>query len=304
MTAPAPPWPAELSVLVCEPAPDHALLDSGGGRKLERYGAIVVDRPEPQAMWAQTLARARWDGADAVFAGPEDEDRGAWTQRRAVAESWPMTLEGVRFRARLTGFRHLGVFPEQAPHWRWMRARLARISGERPRVLNLFAYTGVASLAAAQAGAEVVHVDASRKAIGWAKENQAEAGLAEAPIRWILEDARKFVEREGRRGRRYHGVLVDPPKFGRGPEGEVWDLFDDLAPHLTACAALLAPGPSFLIATAYAIRASGLALGAALAEALGGRPGRLETGELALREESAGRLLATSLFSRWAGDAG
>ena len=171
--------------------------------------------------------------------------------------------------------------------------------GEVPRVLNLFAYTGAASLIAAQAGAEVTHVDASKRAIAWAKQNQAVSKLGEAPIRWILEDARKFVTREVRRGKRYHVILVDPPKFGRGPEGEVWDVFTHLAALLRDCALLLAPSQAALVLTTYAIRASALAMDALVRECLAERPGQAESGELAVVEEAGGRLLPTSLFTRW-----
>jgi 23S rRNA (cytosine1962-C5)-methyltransferase len=278
----------------------YRLIDSGGGRKLERFGAIVVDRPEPQAMWQRRLP-AEWAGAHAVFSGEEDEDKGRWRIDRPVPESWPVGVLDVTMLCRLSGFRHLGLFPEQLPHWQFMLEGLARVAGERPRVLNLFAYTGAASLLAAKAGAEVVHLDASKKAIAWAKENQAASGLGHAPIRWMLDDARKFVEREVRRGRSYHALLIDPPKFGRGPENEVWELFRDLPALMSGCARLIVPPPTpaLMILTAYAIRASALSLDGLVREALAGQGGAVESGELAIAEGSGGRLLGTSLFSRW-----
>ena len=199
-------------------------------------------------------------------------------------------------------FRHLGFFPEQLPHWHWMLERIKAVRGERPRVLNLFAYTGAASLIAARVGAEVTHVDASKKAIVWAKENQAASKLQEAQIRWIVEDARKFVAREVRRGRTYHVVLVDPPKFGRGPENEIWDFFQHMPALMADCAQLLAPKQSSLVLTSYAIRASALAIDGLVRESLSGRGGALESGELALEETGTGRLLPTSLFSRWSSE--
>src|SRR5262245_8082452 len=202
---------------------------------------------------------------------------------------------------RLTNFRHLGLFPEQLPHWEWMIGWLQAASAWPARVLHLFAYTGAASLLAAKAGAEVTHVDASRKAIAWAKQNQAVSNLSAAPIRWILDDARKFVAREVRRGNRYHFILIDPPKFGRGPDGELWDVFAHLAPLLRDCAALLAERAA-LVLTTYAIRASALATDGLTRECLAGRPGTVESGELAVVEETDGRLLPTSLFTRWTGD--
>jgi 23S rRNA (cytosine1962-C5)-methyltransferase len=290
-----------LHVISTAGFPGYALLDSGAGRKLERFGDIVVDRPEPQALWQRRLDQAAWNGAHAVFSGEEDEDKGRWRTDKPAPESWPVEVLGVTLLCRLSAFRHLGLFPEQLPHWRWMLDGLARMRGERPRVLNLFAYTGAATLIAAKAGAEVVHVDASKKAIAWAKENQAASGLEDAPIRWMLDDARKFAAREARRGRSYHAILIDPPKFGRGPEGEVWDLFQDLPALTAACVRLLAPPPqpALMILTAYAIRASALALDGLIREATAGRAGRVESGELAIREEGGGRLIGTSLYSRW-----
>lgn len=278
---------------------DYALLDSGAGRKLERFGKIVVDRPEPQALWSPHLARAKWDKAHAVFAGEDDEDKGRWRIDRPVPESWPVEVRGVTMLCRLSGFRHMGLFPEQLPHWEWMLKRLAECQDERPRVLNVFAYTGAASLLAAAAGAHVTHVDASRKAIAWAKENQAASNLEDAPVRWILDDAQKFVAREVRRGKSYDLIVVDPPKFGRGPDGEVWDLFTSLPPLMSDCAKLLAPGRAAMVLTVYAIRASTLAFDQLVREVLAPRDGSFESGELAIREHKGERAVPTSLFTRW-----
>lgn len=291
-----------LSVLATPGFADYALLDSGGGRKLERYGRFVVDRPEPQAMWQQALEPGAWLRSNAQFKAADDDEEGEggrWRFDKPLPETWPVQVLGVTVLCRLTSFRHLGIFPEQLPHWQWMLERIKRVQGERPRVLNLFAYTGAASLIAAHAGAEVTHLDASRKAITWAKQNQSASKMGEAPVRWILDDARKFVAREARRGRTYHVILVDPPKFGRGPANEVWDVFRDLAPLLRDCTQLLAPAQASLVLTTYAIRASTLAMHALVGECLHDRSGTLESGELAVVEESAGRLLPTSLFTRW-----
>ena len=300
---PAPAQSAScLRVIATAGFADYALLDSGHGRKLERFGPFLVDRPEPQAMWQAMLEPSRWLQSDAVFnagAGAPDGEGGRWVRNKPLPETWALKVLDVTMLGRLTNFRHLGLFPEQLPNWEWMLGRLGEVRGEVPRVLNLFAYTGAASLIAARAGAEVTHVDASKRAIAWAKQNQAVSKLGEAPIRWILEDARKFVAREVRRGKRYHVILVDPPKFGRGPEGQVWDVFAHLGPLLRDCALLLAAGRSALVLTTYAIRASALAIDALVRESLGGRDGAVESGELALVEEGAGRLLPTSLFSRW-----
>ncbi len=295
--------PSPLHLVETAGFPDYALLDSGSGRKLERFGAVVVDRPEPQALWTPQLARRDWDKAAAVFAGEGDEEKGRWRIDKPVPESWPVKLRDVTMLCRLASFRHLGLFPEQLPHWEWMLKRLSEVRDEPPRVLNLFAYTGAASLLAAAAGAQVTHLDASKKAIAWAKENQAASQLGSAPIRWILEDAQKFVAREVRRGKTYHVLLVDPPKFGRGPEGEVWDLFADLPALLKDCARLLAPSQASMVLTIYAIRASSLSFDQLAREVLSARGGRFESGELAIREQGGARALPTSLFTRWVSDA-
>jgi 23S rRNA (cytosine1962-C5)-methyltransferase len=284
-------------VLTTKGLEDYVLLDSGHGRKLERFGALTLDRPEEQAIWSPRLDSAAWEKADAVFTGDvEEEGAGRWKRRPDVPESWECRHGNIRFLCRFTSFRHVGAFPEQEAHWAWMLERLAAESaaGRRPSLLNLFGYTGLASLIAAEAGAEITHVDASRKAIAWARENQALSGLDQKPIRWIVDDALKFAARDLRRERRYDGVLLDPPKYGRGPKGEVWDLFQNLPEMLTLCRNLVRPG-GFLILTAYAIRASYLSIHRLCEEVLGRG---VESGELALKDQGGG-LLPTSLFSRW-----
>ncbi len=293
---------APLQVIESKGFADYRLLDSGNGRKLERFGAVVVDRPEPQAMWRAAHPAETWAQAHAAFAGSDEEESGKWRQLRTVPESWPVRLGQVTVLCRLTSFRHVGLFPEQLPHWEWMVAGLGRMRLERPRVLNLFAYTGAASLLAAKAGAEVTHVDASKRAIAWAKENQRASSLETAPVRWMLDDARKFAQREIRRGRTYNVILVDPPKFGRGPGNEVWELFDHLPALMRDCAALLERSKAILVLTAYAIRASALSIDQLTREVLADRGGRFASGELAIREEHGGRALPTSLFTRWCSD--
>lgn len=288
-------------VLLADDWTDYALLDSGNGQKLERLGPYVFMRPDSQALWPRRLADKDWV-YDAAFSGQESEEMGRWRFVRRVPETWPVSWGGVRFHARCTPFRHLGLFPEQSVHWRWCRDLIQKRvtqGGETPKVLNLFGYTGIASLVCAAAGAQVTHVDASRKAVGFARENQAFAGLDDRPIRWIVDDALKFVERELRRGNRYHGIILDPPKHGRGPNGEIWKLEEGLDPLLAACADLLADDALFLVATVYAVRLSFLALDNGLAAALGTREGHREAGEMALVEEGSDRLLPTAIFARW-----
>ena len=277
---------------------DYALVDSGKGRKLERFGTVSVVRPEAQCLWRPTLTKEAWECADAVFEASDEEEAGRWRFARVIPLAWPMGWGRISFLARATAFRHLGVFPEQATNWAWLDERLASCGSEF-KFLNLFGYTGVASLVAASRGASVTHVDASKKAVAWGKENAAHTGLSQAPIRWICEDARKWVERESRRGARYQGIILDPPKHGRGPAGEVWRLYKDLPALLAGCAALLDGPAPFLLVNAYTERFSSLALASLVGQVAAGRGGAIEYGELALVEEGGARGLGLSAFARW-----
>jgi 23S rRNA (cytosine1962-C5)-methyltransferase len=292
-------------ILETKGARDYHLIDSGDGLKLEQYGPYRIVRPEAQALWPKTLPPHVWDNVDSIFTGDTDEDgMGRWRfPKAALGETWPMQVLDAEFYGRFTAFRHVGVFPEQLAHWSWMKGEI-ETAGRPLKVLNLFGYTGVASLIAAKAGAEVTHVDASRKAIGWARENQALGRAEHLPIRWICEDAMKFIQREERRGSRYDIILTDPPKFGRGPNGEVWQLFDHLALMLDICREILSPEARGLVLTAYSIRASFYSIHELMRETMRGRGGAVESGELILREggldgNEPGRALSTSLFSRW-----
>ena len=283
---------APLRTLVAEPWDDWGLIDSGGGRKRERYGAVTVVRPEPQAMWAPALPD--WS-PDATFVPGSDEvGGGRWVEHRPVPPSWPLARGGVRFHASLTPFRHLGFFPDMAPQWDWMRERAADED-----VLNLFGYTGVGTLLLSEAGAKLVHVDASKKSVEGGRANAALSGLADRPIRWIVDDAAKFTAREVRRERRYDGILLDPPKFGRGPTGEVWRLEEHLALLLGDCVRLLDGDSRFLVLTVYAVRMSALSIGELLRQLTADLGGIVECGEMAVREEARGLLLPTAIFARW-----
>ena len=283
---------SELRTIVAEPWADWALIDCGDGQKFERYGPYKVVRPEPQAMW--TAARGDWD-PDATFVpGSDEEGGGRWIQHRPVPKQWELSRGAVKFNASLTPFRHLGFFPDMAPQWDWMRERSADFE-----VLNLFGYTGVGSLLLSDAGARLVHVDASKKSVEQGKENAKLSGMTNRPIRWIVDDASKFTAREVRRSRRYDGILLDPPKFGRGPEGEVWRLEENLAPLLADCRGLLDEKSRFLVLTVYAVRMSALAIGELVKQTLADLGGSVEMGEMAMREEARGLLLPTAIFARW-----
>ena len=283
-----------LSTLIGEPWSDYGLIDSGYGRKFERYGRYSFIRPEPQAMWAPALDE--WDADGEFIPGSDEEGGGRWQFAREVPrEGWELAWQEVRFRAQCTPFRHLAFFPDMAPQWAWMRERLAA----EQEAMNLFGYTGVGTLAMSATRARLTHVDASKKSVEAGKQNAALSGMTDRPIRWMIDDAAKFVAREVRRGKRYDGIILDPPKFGRGPNGEVWRLEEGLPGLIADCAQLLDRDSRFLVLTVYAVRMSALAIGELLAQALGHLGGTVECGDMAVREESRGLLLPTAIFARW-----
>jgi 23S rRNA (cytosine1962-C5)-methyltransferase len=275
-------------------------------------------------MWKRALDQ-EWKNAHAVFISTGEESGGHWDFKKKVDERWEMkypltpypspsraerSASGdeagrgeLRFWAMTTPGRHLGVFPEVAAHWDWFSELIAH-SKRAINVLNLFGYTGLASLAAAAAGAKVTHVDASRKSVNWARENQALSKLGDKPIRWIVDDASKFVQREARRGVKYDGIILDPPKFGRGPKGEVWEVYKSLPDLLENCRQCLSTNPLFVVVTVYAVRASAIHVAQALEEMMKGFRGRIYSGELVTREQSAGRLLSQAVYARWEPDRG
>jgi 23S rRNA (cytosine1962-C5)-methyltransferase len=286
----------ELKTLIGEPWADYGLIDSGHGRKLERYGRFRFIRPEAQALWAP--ASAEWKAHGEFLPGSDEDGGGRWEFQQPVPrEGWPLAWDDVTFTAHNTPFRHLGFFPDMAPVWSWMRERVADLP--EPECMNLFGYTGVGTLAMAGQGARMVHVDASKKSVEAARANALLSGMADKPIRWMTDDATKFVAREVRRGRRYDGILMDPPKYGRGPDGEVWKLEEGLPGLIADAAKLLDSESRFLFLTVYAVRMSALAIGELLRQALSGLEGTVEAGELAVREEARGLLLPTAIWARW-----
>jgi 23S rRNA (cytosine1962-C5)-methyltransferase len=287
-----------LQPLVMEGAgwADYGLVDSGHGRKLERYGKFRFIRPEPQAMWSPRLDD--WQAHAEFVPGSDEDGGGRWQFGKDVPrDGWPLSWNEAKFTAQCTPFRHLGFFPDMAPVWDWMRDMLA--GRDDAQTLNLFGYTGVGSLALSQCG-PVTHVDASKKSVAQARANAALSGMAERPIRWLVDDAVKFTAREVRRGKRYDGIILDPPKFGRGPDGEVWRLEEHLPGLIGDCRQLLDGDSRFAFLTVYAVRMSSIAIGGLMAEAFADLPGVIEHGELAVREDGAGgRLLPTAIFARW-----
>jgi 23S rRNA (cytosine1962-C5)-methyltransferase len=282
---------------------DYELLDSGDGLKLERFGKYIFARPESQAMWSRALPQKDWDAAHAVFQPTAEESGGHWIEKKKLPDKWEMKyplphLQDLTFEVMTTPGRHLGVFPEVASHWDFM-VDLVQKANRPVRVLNLFGYTGLASLAAAAAGAQLTHVDASKKSVGWARENQILSGLNEKPIRWIVEDAVKYMQREEKRGMKYDGIILDPPKFGRGPKGEVWEVYKSLPNLFDICRACLSDNPLFVIATLYAVRASAIHVAQALDEMMKKHKGEIDCGELVTREKSANRLLSQAVYARW-----
>lgn len=282
-----------MTILATAGWKDYELIDSGNGFRFERFGQYRLVRPDPQIIWKPLLGKKAWDQADASF---ENEK---WVNKNDVPAKWLMKFENLSFWAELSPFKHTGVFPEQSLQWQWMEKKIK--DANRPlNVLNLFAYTGIASLVAAAADAKVTHVDASRPTIGWARENQTASKLTDKPIRWILDDCLKFVQRDIKRGVKYDGLIMDPPVYGHGPNGERWNFSESFPQLMDACREVLSDKPVFIIVNAYAISSSALMLENMLKDFTKGLDGKIEVGELALQEKNSDRLLSTGIFGRWA----
>lgn len=289
----------ELNLLAPPAWSDYELLDSGNGSKLERFGPYTLVRPETQAIWAPSRSEREWQRADATFEKSRggDDGPGTWQFRRPLPEQWQMHHNNLTFWARLTPFRHTGVFPEHSAHWQWLADKVAGRPGAS--ALVLFGYTGLSTLALAAAGARVTHVDASKPAVRWAQENQQLSGLEQRPVRWLVDDVGKFVAREARRGARYDIILLDPPVFGRGPRGEVWRLAEQLTALVDQCAALLSDSPLAVLLSAYATNMSALTLANVLGARMQRFGGATSAGELVLSESGSGRLLPAALYAAW-----
>ncbi len=292
------------NILITETSTDYELLDSGEGDKLERFGKVILSRPDPQALWKKRLGDAEWKKADGYFT--RDEKKADWSLNKNVPERWQIELGGLKFWIKPTAFKHVGIFPEQVGNWSWLQDSVRHGSGDI-EVLNLFGYTGGATLACAQAGAKVVHIDGSKVAVAWARENAELSGLKDKPVRWILDDARDFVRREVKRGRKYQGIILDPPAFGHGPEGQLWKIEEDFLPLVEDCLKILDDKPLFFLINGYSAGYSATAYENILLALVKKFGGNIEKGELVIKESSCGsngvnepqRLLPCGIFARW-----
>ncbi len=293
--------------LITEPSEDYELIDSGDGEKLERWGEVTLARPDPQALWPK-MNSEKWEEADARFVREGKNTR--WDSKNELPKSWEIEFGGLTFVIRATSFKHTGLFPEQLPNWQWMaqkiKSRISKLESEKKRgdgnevqVLNLFGYTGGASLMCAKAGAHVVHLDGSKASIEWGKENAKASELSDKPIRWILDDARTFLKREIKRGNKYDAIIMDPPAFGYGANDELWKIEEHFTELLELCKEVLSDSPLFVIINGYASGYSSIAYANNLEEMMQKYEGEVETGELAIRESGKGRLLPCGIFARW-----
>jgi len=276
----------------------YQLLDSGDGEKLESFAGYKIVRPDPRAIWSKTKSTAEWQSADAVFARSANWriSDSRWNYKNHPPKPWQISYKNLKFNLRPTDFRHVGIFPEQAVNWDWLGKT---INGQPLKVLNLFAYTGAATVAASKAGAKVTHVDSSKGIISWAKENVISSGLPNDAVRWIEDDALQFVLREKRRNSVYDGIILDPPRFGHGAKGEIWKLEEDLKKLLVSCKEILSPNPKFVLMSVYTADLSSIAVGQLFSSILGPFGGKSESMEIAIKEENSSRLLPSGVVARW-----
>ncbi len=283
-----------LEILATKPSKDYELLDSGSGEKLERFGNFVLRRPDPQALW-QKSSPDLWENVHAEFV--TSGRSGNWKKNKEVPDSWTIEISGLTFVVSLLAFKHTGIFPEQSENWKWIEETIK--NANRPvSVLNLFGYTGGATLAAAKAGAHVCHVDGSKVSVARASENAKVSGLESKPIRWIVDDALSFVKREVRRGSTYDAIIMDPPSYGHGPNREVWKIEENLTELVGECHKLLSNDPVFVLMNGYAAGYSSVAYKNNILDLIGNRNGEVQFGELTL-ETRAGRHLPAGIFARW-----
>lgn len=295
----------EIKIFYSKDWIDYELLDTGEGEKLERFGKYIFARPYEESLWPKTHREREWNKADGKFWSSKEGAKAGWQMKKEIEKKWDMQYKGIKFFASPTPFRHLGFFPEQAVHWDFIEAKIKKAKKDKQqpiKFLNLFGYTGVASLFALRAGAEVTHLDASKQTLSWAKENQKlnnHLGLDKLPMRIIEDDALKFLEREAKRGNKYDAIVMDPPKFGRGPKGETWKIEEMLPKLLSGVRKVLSDKPLFVFLTSYAVDSSSLSLGYALEDMMQDFSGNVEAGELCVLEKSNGRIIALANTAVW-----
>ncbi len=301
------------SIQITKSSSDYELLDCGDGEKLERFGKYVLRRPDPQALWQKRLNDADWKKSDARFTKDDDNGNGdnksGWIFKKEIENKWPIEFAGLKLFIKPTSFKHVGIFPEQSQNWIWLEDEvknaltLKENETDGVEVLNLFGYTGGASLVCAKAGAKVVHVDGSKSALSWGKENSEISDLAQKPIRWILDDARTFVSREIKRDRKYDGIILDPPAFGHGPENELWKIEEHFTALVSDCFKIMKQKPSFFLINGYSAGYSAIAYENILLQLIEKFGGKVEIGELAIEESKIEgkfrRLLPAGIFARW-----
>lgn len=288
----------QSNIVTTTASSDYELLDSGDGEKLERFGSVVLSRPDPQALWKKNLPDTEWKKADFEFS--RTEAGGEWKSRKGKElQKWDINFGGLKLGIKPTAFKHTGLFPEQSTNWDWMRHAITSSGRSNVNVLNLFAYTGGATLACAQVGAKVVHIDGSKSAVQWARDNAELSGLSEKPIRWILEDARVFVGREVKRGNKYDAIIMDPPAFGHGANKEIWKIEEHFMSLIEECIQLLSDEPLFFVVNGYSAGYSAIAYENALEGLVKKYGGKVEIGELTLEETGSKRLLPCGIFARW-----
>lgn len=303
----------QSNILITKSGSEYELLDSGEGEKLERFGKYILRRPDPQALWQKRLDENQWKDADAKFTRDSDngnsDNKSGWVFKKEIENKWQIDFANLKFYIKPTAFKHVGIFPEQSSNWSWLEEQVNRASGlesnkvDGAEVLNLFGYTGGASLVCAKAGAKVVHIDGSKSAITWGKENTELSGLAQKPIRWILEDARAFVTREIKRVRKYDGIIMDPPAFGHGPENELWKIEEHFLSLIADCILIMKDKPSFFLINGYSAGYSAITYENILLQLVAKFGGSVEIGELAIEESKIEgkyrRLLPAGIFARW-----
>jgi len=279
------------------------LIDSGQGEKLERYGLYTVARPDPEALWKKKKDIKIWNDADLYFVRTGSKSK--WNIKPHVTSEWNISYGDLNFLIKPTSFKHIGIFPEQLSNWQWMQSVIEKHkkSYDRPvSVINLFAYTGGASLACARAGASVCHVDGSKTAVAWARENANFSSLTDAPIRWIIDDVILFLQREVKRGNKYDAIIMDPPSFGHGPKDELWKIEEDFIKLMDLCSKVLSNEPLFFLINGYTAGYSPIAYQNNLIDVMSSYDGTIETGELAIEETDSKRLLPCGIFARWSRD--